>query len=347
MIHPDVRSRRSFVNLTRNGESKMNTLSYKDMKMKISMIDRLTSAVLGVALALFAISSTATAQDDSISITPTYLHFADPENGQQSTPATITLTNNKYDDGVSVGTIALNGPHDFNFNLSSDNCSARSLALNSSCELQVTFVPASAGGSAGISAWVSIPYVNDGNDGNLSVYLSNQEDTEHEVQRRLSPVMVDLNIPEEMNAGTSYALDWTAMGYHSGYKTVAVMFDCTDIAEGECGGNYNDPENFHESELLTPVPITESEWTYSGERAQNFRYDYAFDVNATRPNGGDWNASGTPIVIRFYISSDEDISAGKDTFSLIIPGNLSADYYDTSGRKIQKIICPSGGCSNP
>ena len=319
----------------------MNTSSYKDMKMKISMIGRLKNMVWGVSLALFAISSTASAQDDSISVTPTYLHFADPENGQQSTTATITLTNSGGN--VAIGTIALDGPHDFNFDLSNDGCSDESLAENSFCTLEVTFVPASTVESAGISAWVSVPY---GNDGNLSVYLSNQEDTEHEVQRRLPPVMVDLSIPEEMNAGTSYNLDWTAMGYHSGYKTVAVMFDCTEIAAGEeCGGDYNDSEKFHESELLTPIQTTEGDWTYSGERAKNFRYDYTFDVNATSPNGGDWNASGTPIVIRFYISSDDDISAGKKSLSLIIPGNLSDDYHDTSGRKIQKIICPSGGCT--
>ncbi len=309
--------------------------------MKTSIMERLTSVVLGVALALFAISSTAVAQDDSISITPTYLHFADPENGQQSTTATLTLTNSSV--SVAIGTIALGGPHDFNFKLSNDTCSDQSLEQNSPCTLQVTFVPASTGGSAGISAWVSVPY---GNDGNLSVYLSNQEDTEHEVQRRLPPVMFDLNIPEEMNAGSSYNLDWTAMGYHSGYKTVAVMFDCTDIGEGEeCGGSYTDPEKFHESEPLTPAQITESDWTYSGERAKNFRYDYTFDVNATRSDGGDWNASGTPIVIRFYIGSDNDIAAGKKSLSLLIPGNLSDDYHDTSGRKIQKIICPSGGCT--
>lgn len=156
--------------------------------------------------------------------------------------------------------------------------------------------------------------------------------------------MYDLNIPEEMNASHAYAIDWTVMGYDSGYKTIAVMFDCTGIGE-ECGGNYTDTEKFHESEFLTPVQITESDWTYNGERAQNFRYDYSFNVNATRPNGEAWSPNGTPVVIRFYISSDKDVSAGKKTLSLIIPGNLSNEYYDTSGRKVQKIICPSSGCT--
>lgn len=157
--------------------------------------------------------------------------------------------------------------------------------------------------------------------------------------------MYDLNIPEEMNASSAYDIDWTAMGYHSGYQTIAVMFDCTGIAEGECGASYGSPGRFHQSAFLAPAQITEGDWTYSGETVQNFRYDYTFNVDAQRPNGEDWSATGTAIVIRFYVKSDEDSTAEKPSLSLIIPGNLSNDYYDTSGRKIQKIICPSGGCT--
>lgn len=318
----------------------MNTSSDKDMKMKTFMMSRLKNVVLGTALTLFTISSTVSAQDESISITPSYLHFTDRTNSQS--PATITLTNEGYTGGVNIGSITLGGVHDFNFDLANDNCSGQSLAVNASCTLQVTFIPSVTGESAGFSALISVPY---GNDGNLSVYLSNQEDTEHEVQRRLPPAIHDLNIPEKMNAGSAYTIDWTAMGYDSGYKTIAVMFDCTDVAAGKCGGSYYDPEKFHESEFLTPAQTTESDWTYNGERAQNFRYDYSFNVDAKRANNEDWSPTGTPIVIRFYISSDNDIAVGKQTFSLLIPGNLSNEYYDTSGRKIQKIICPSGGCT--
>ncbi len=313
---------------------------HKNMKMKPSMIDRLKSVALGTVLVLFTLSGIASAQDDAISVTPTYLLFADTAAGAQSDAATITLTNSGYAGGVAVGSVVLGGPHSADFNLGIDNCSAQLLAENASCALQVNFVP----GSSGIKgALVTIPYGT--GDGNLSVYLTNEEGTEHEVQRRLSPVMYDLNIPEEMNAGSAYAIDWTAMGYHSGYETIAVMFDCTGIAAGECGASYSSPGKFHQSAFLSPAQITEGDWTYSGETVQNFRYDYAFNVDAKRSDGEDWSAAGTPIVIRFYIYSDDDNAAGKPSLSLIIPGNLSNDYYDTSGRKIQKIICPSGGCT--
>lgn len=319
----------------------MNTSIYKDIKMKISMIGRVKNMAWGMALALLSMSGTATAQDEAVNVSPAYVLFPDTTTGVQSDAATITLTNNGYPGGMTVGSIILDGPHSADFNLSSDNCSAQLLAENVSCALQVNFAPRSSGIKG---AMVAIPY-GTGDDRNLSVYLTNQEGTEHEVQRRLSPVMYDLNIPEEMNASSVYDIDWTAMGYHSGYTSIVVMFDCTGIAAGECGASYGSPGRFHESTFLSPARITQGDWTYNGETLQNFRYDYTFNVDATRPNGEDQDAVGTAIVIRFYIKSDEDATTGKSSLSLIIPGNLSNDYYDTSGRKIQKIICPSGGCT--
>jgi len=314
----------------------MNRLNntHRDKKMKNFMIGRVKNTMLGIVLTLFSIVSIASAQDDAVSVSRTYVLFPDINTSTQSDVATITLTNSGYSGGMNVGSITIDGAHNANFNLSSDYCSDQLLAENEFCTLQVNFAPKSNGDKG---AWVTIPYGTD--DGNLSVYLTNYEDTEHEVQRRLSPVMYDLNIPEEMYASSSNDINWTAMGYHSKYETFAVMFDCTGIAAGECGSNYS--ENFHESGYLSPSQITEGDWTYQGERVKNFQYDYAFNVDATRPNGEAWNTTGTPIVIRFYIKSEDDRAAGKKSISLIIPGNLSDDYYDTSGRKIQKIIYPS------
>lgn len=321
----------------------MNSYTYidKDMKMKAPMIVRFKKMVLATALALLSMGGTASAQDEAVSVSPTYVLFPDTTTGEQSDAATITLTNSGYPSGMTVGTITLGGPHSADFNLSVDNCSAQVVVENTSCTLQANFVPRSSGIK---SALVTIPY-GDG-DGNLSVYLTNEEGAAHEAQRRLSPVMYDINIPEELNATTSYDLNWTAMGYHSDYKMLLVMFDCTGIAAGLCGAGYGSSEKFHESVFLSPSLITPGSWSYNGEVTQNFQYIHPYTIPATRPiDGSPWPAEGTPIVIRLYVKSSEDITAGKSSLSLIIPGNLTNNYYDTSGRKIQKIICPSGGCT--
>ena len=65
------------------------------------------------------------------------------------------------------------------------------------------------------------------------------------------------------------------------------------------------------------------------------KYHYSFDFT---PHDIDFQSGDTPIVIRFYYVDSKDIVAGQGSISLIIPGNLSENYYDTSGRKIQKII---------
>ncbi len=157
--------------------------------------------------------------------------------------------------------------------------------------------------------------------------------------------MYGLNIPEEMNASTSYNISWTAMGYHSGYEVLVAMFDCTDEEAGECGANYDD--RFDDSDFISSSQVTLGNWNYNGESIQNYRYNFTFNFDATRPGGSAWDPQGTPIVLRFYVKSTDDSEAGKENLSLLIPGNLSNDYYDTSGRKIQKIICPSSGCTAP
>lgn len=289
---------------------------------------------------LVFIGSAVFAQDTSMGVSPTYIFFADETPGVQSEAVTITLTNKTNAAGMVVGTVTMGGPNSADFNLSSDNCSGQSLAENTSCTLQVKFAPRTNGVR---SALVTIPYGSSGTK--LSVFLSNHEDTRHEAQRRLPPMVYDLNIPEEMNASSSYNLDWTAMGYHSGYQVVVAMFDCTNEQAGTCGASYDSPTRFYESTLLSPTQVNDGEWFYNGENIQNFHYNFTFNIDAKRPDGSDWDAAGTPIVIRFYVKSTEDSEAEKQGLSLLIPGNLSNDYYDTSGRKIQKTICPASGCT--
>ena len=309
--------------------------------MRSNIVTILKDLMIGMIMILSVFITSAVAQDAAISVDPTYVFYADETPGEQSELVTITLTNEAYSSGVGIGSITLTGSHYSDFIIHSDGCSGKTLEEeNDICDLQIKFAPQSTGKK---NALITIPYGS--GDTKLSVHLSNYEDKKHEAKRRLPPVIYDLNIPEEMNATQTYDLQWTAMGYHEGYKTMIMMFDCTDIPEGECGSSSTSSGKFHESDFLTPDSTTSSDWTYGSARAQNFYYTYSYTVPETRLNTTQWASTGTQILIRFYVKSTEDDVAGKPSNSLIVPGNLSNDYYDTSGRKIKKIICPSDGCT--
>lgn len=311
--------------------------------MRIHRVTILKDVMIGVIMILSIFVTSAVAHDAAISVNPTYVFYNDEALGDQSDPLKITLTNEAYGSGVNIASITLTGPNFGDFLISNDGCSGQTLtAIGDTCDIYVKFAPQTSGLK---NALITIPY--GASDQKLSVYLSNKEDTAHEVKRRLAPVIYDLNISEEMNAGSTYNLNWTTMGYHVGYETMIVIFDCTGKDPGTCGASYESSEKFYESNILIPAEITSGDWTYNGERTQNFYYTHSYSIPQAREDTTAWATEGTPIVIRFYVKSTEDEDAGKPSLSLIIPGNLSNDYYDTSGRKIQKIICPSVGCTAP
>ena len=316
------------------------TKKMKDKKMNESYMNSIYKVmVVGMTLGAIFISTIVSAQDTAVSVSPVYVTFKNIETATSSNIVTVTLTNKSYGANMPVGSVSLSGPHSSSFSIQTDGCSSQSLADGSSCDMQVKFTPLSDGKK---NAFISIPYAT---DGNLSVFLSNSENTAHAVQRRLPPVMQSLSISEEMNASTSYDMSWTAMGYHSGYQTLMVMFDCTNVVQGECGASYNSAEKFYETTFISPQNVTDGTWSYNGEIAQNFQYVHTYSIPATRADSSAWDINGTPVVIRFYVNSTEDIEAGKLSLSMIIPGKLSNNYYDTSGRKVQKLICPVGGCN--
>ncbi len=283
------------------------------------------------------------AQDGNISVEPSYAMYKNIEVGQQSDPVTITLTNTGSTE-IVIGTLDKKGFSSADYTLSLDDCSDSTLSASSSCTVDVQLNPQQSGGIR--NAWIDIPYSVEGTGKHLSVFLTTKEDIPHEVKRRLQPAMYALNIPDSMNAGSIYDLNWTVMGYHESYRIAMAMFDCTGITDGTCGDGYDDTNRFYVTQSPTFVVPSSSEigdWTFQGENSHNFLYEHSFTVPATRQGGSPWNS--TQIVIRFYVLSDYDTEANKPSISLIIPGNLSDNYYDKSGRKIEKTLCPSGGCT--
>ena len=283
----------------------------------------------------FLLSLVLFAKDPDIDISQSYVVFDAVTAGTSSQEVTLTLTNKSSGD-MSVGNIILQGAHKEEFNITSDGCSSQTIVSDGVCDIKVLFSPTNKGSK---NAILHISY----DSKSLNVFLSNSEDNAHNVKKRIPPVMYDLNISEELNASSSYTFTWSAVGYNNSYKTNIVFFDCTGLALGACGSSYSNSEKFHSSIFLTPTTET-SDWSYKDQTASEFNYSYTYTIPDTRANGSGWDNNGTQIVIRFYVLSNEDEANGEPSLSLIIPGNLSQNYYDNEGRRIEKIICPSGGC---
>jgi len=164
-----------------------------------------------------------------------------------------------------------------------------------------------------------------------------------QAQRRIPPMIETLSMSEDMYAGSTYTLGWKIMGYDSAYTTYVAMFDCTGIAAGACGNNYGDSNRFY-SATVPSSGSTTAPWNYGAEVANYFNYTHSFTVPATRASTTAWPAAGTPIVVRFYQKSSNLSDTAKPSISLLVPGGLTKTYYDNTGRRIQKRICPVGGC---
>jgi hypothetical protein len=277
------------------------------------------------------------AESSNISVDPATILFEGTKVGESSRSETVTLKSLDTATAISVGALSLQGNGN-DFTLSADNCSNTTLDTNTpDCTLTLQFTPQTGGVRAG---WVDIPYTISGTTDHLALFMTNKEDTSHEIRRRLQPAMDDVSIDQNMSTGTQHTLAWSVLGYHDDYKVKVAMFDCNGTAAGECGNTYGDTTMFYESNFLTADSQTSSSWEYKGEEAKTFNFSHTFTV----PDKN-WDANGTTAVIRFYIISTQDIEADKPSISLIIPGNLDADYYyDTSGRKLKRTFCPSGGC---
>jgi len=245
--------------------------------------------------------------------------------GTTSEEKIFTVTN-LHDNNVTLPAALIEGPQAALFSILTDDCDGTTLEKNEECNITVGYPDSTTDTS--LSAYLNINKV--------TAFLHNYESKREEAERRLSPVIDDINISEEMNTTRDYPLSWSIVGYGDNYTAYVAFFNCDGIVEGTtCGENYGDTERFHQGLNLTPDGSEPAGWTYQGEEAK--RYYYSFDFNLT-DHAGSFNSGNTPIVIRFYYKESKDSAAGQGSISLIIPGNLSEIYYDTSGRKIQKTI---------
>ena len=241
--------------------------------------------------------------------------------GTTSGEKVFTVTNPEAS-SVTLPAATLEGSKASSFSIVTDNCDGTTLAQNENCSITVGY-PASTDSS--ISAYLNIA--------NVTAFLHNYETIEEEAERRLPPVIDDLNISEVMDTGTDYNLTWSIVGYGDDYTAYVAFFDCNNTDDGSCGESYGSEQRFDQGLNLTPYLTENAGWTYQGEEAKRYHYNYHFT-----PQAGEFGSGDTPIVIRFYYVDSKDLAVGQGSISLMIPGNLSENYYDTSGRKIQKII---------
>jgi hypothetical protein len=288
-------------------------------------------------LAGIVMSATLFAQNGSFIASKSYVVFKDNSDAPK---VILNFENNSSSANINVHTLSLIGAHPDEFNITTDGCSDTTLYPNQNCNVEVAFTPKNDGNK---NALLKVPY---GDSNTIYVFLTNTEDKRHNVIKRLAPILSDVNISEDLNASTSYDLTWSLIGYHHDYKVIVTMFDCTGMGTGNCGSSYSGSEKFLETDPVVPSSIESSDWKYYDQNASRFNYTCSVTIPDKRGNNESWNSSGTDIVVRFYVLSDADGKNHKSSLSLIVPGNLAKRYYDTSGRKIEKTVCPDTGCSD-
>lgn len=271
----------------------------------------------------FAVQS---AESTAISVNPSVYTFKEVSASSATSSASISVKN-IGSGALNVGTINLSGDHADQFQIDSDACSNTAVPGGSSCAVTVKYSPTARGHK---QALLNIP--SDAADTPvLQAFLTSREDSYNESSRRLPPVLYSVNIPETMTSGQTYTLEWSILGYHEDYTSLLVMFDCTGIVDGSCGDNYSDATRFFSSGTATPDSNVTSPWSNGGISAKEFKFSTSFTPSF---------AQQTDIVVRFYRKNIDDLNAGKGSLSLVIPGNLASEYYDTDGRRIKKTISP-------
>ncbi len=164
----------------------------------------------------------------------------------------------------------------------------------------------------------------------LSGLSVSAQETDAEVAARLAPpVVTSMRIPDEMRGGVTYTLTWSVLGYHSGYKTDFVLFDCT--GQTNCGADLTGP--YTHSGKLDPISTETGDWTYLTATSTLFNYSYDYtppDVDET-----------TNTILRLYQINDDD-NGVYPMVSLTISGEIAVEHGN-SGRRISNSIIVNPG----
>ena len=299
--------------------------------IKLKRISIVLILLLGSINVAYAVDSS---DDADLTVTPVVRQFSVTALGSESAPAIFTIKNNHASATRSLGEIMLSGVNTDEFIVGVHSCSFKTLQPGESCNVPVIFRPLRRGTKV---AELQIPS-DDAETPVLTAFLTNNVSSIVEAQERMPPTLSSCNIPETMQAGQAYTLSWILEGYHDNYTSYAVLFDCTE--ESDCGASYGDDSKFAMSPVAYATSISSGNWSYHDSLTQSFNYEWNFTIPASREDGSPWSGTGTDIVVRIYIKSNIDVERNNGSTSLLIPGNQSERYYDTSGRRVLKTIVP-------
>jgi len=278
-------------------------------------------------LTLAAFSSLCTAQSDQdFDVSPTISYFGSVDLGSSSASSLITFKNTHSSDDLSVvGSATLGGEDGDQFTIINDNCNNATLTAGSSCTVELQYTPNKFGSHLAI---VKLSVPGDAESPVMSAFLSSEEDTIKEAERRFPEIIHHLNLTQTHSAALDLTIDWSILGYSGGYTSTIALFDCSGIAQGLCGENFGD-NIWNSGELAFTVSSLSNKWNYQGQKAGIF--DYSAVVPSSAFSG--LPVGATDVVVRFYSKSSNDSEAGLPSTSLVIPGSLGADYYDATGRR--------------
>lgn len=284
-----------------------------------------TQLLIGMVAIAYILPFAQAAESTSIEINPSVALFKNIQAGSGSHAISLEVRN-KGSSSLVVDTLNITGDHANQFSVTNNQCNNASLATSATCTVEVTFTPTERGHKQALlniaTDLADTPL--------LQAFLTNYEDGQTQSSRRLPPVLYALNIPEEMRAGQSYTLAWSILGYHDDYLSSVAIFDCTNVAAGTCGNSYNDANRIF-TEVGADNGTTNTSWHNDGIYAKEHKFTAQFTPSVGQV---------TDIVMRFYRLNTDDKNAGGSGLSLVIPGNLSDEYYDKQGRRIKKKLLP-------
>ena len=264
----------------------------------------------------------------AMNISPPVMFFPKTAFGASSESARFTITNTDTSSSGIIGNINLDGDSS-DYTITANSCSDTTLDSGGTCYVDVSFTPQANGTRTAMLMF----------DGNyeMAVFLSNHEDEESETLRRMPPVLENLHLEQDGEAigkangidleGGPVTIEWSMLGYHESFTSILALFSCEPGDDsGSCGNAYG--ENIASSGQLEVQSTTEGQWYYSGIRSKVYHYSYTFEP------------AGTPLlslgklILRFYRKNNQDALLGNSSISLLLPGNLDGNYYDTSGRRL-------------
>lgn len=251
-----------------------------------------------------------------------------------STPKTYTITNKGATDKTLNSIPTLSGAYAGEFEVFNNTCSSGLvLAANASCTFDAVFCPTSDGNK---SALITIN-TDDAETPVLTAALFSFESNLDVAERRVPAVLRTITVAPKaggaaitdgvLSSGVEYTFTMTLDGYSNNYQVFSAIFACPVDDTTRCGKYYSENRVGQFGPLSATVSNLEGGGvSYGGVNSNLFTFSFDFTPTTT----GNY-------VLRFYRKNATDLSLGKRSISLIVPGGgvgLPSYATDVGGRRL-------------